>query len=266
MEVAPGTGLPAVAAELLARVAPQIRASRRLRILPWGELDYHALPFDGAPLLAAAPLVYGVDVGPGRHRPEGPEPAPRTALLVGDPLNLKWARTEIEFAAATLGHRPGVAVEKRMLGRDATAQQVRDRLVRTDFFHFAGHGEFAPAGSQSRLLLADGDLSAADLFTLKKVPNQVLLASCSVGQAARASGVEGLGLAYSFVLAGSRQVVAATRQVNDLYTAQLSHLIYEQLEGHPGELDLAVALQEAQLELRRRDPSDAWQAFRAFEP
>lgn len=265
-EVPPGGDLESVAAELLARVAPQIHASEKLRILPWGDLDFHALPFEGRPLLATKTVVYGVDAGGGA---EDETPGELRAVLVGDPgSNLASSGKEIDFARKILAGQSGIEVEEPLIGKDqALAPAVRAALERADYFHFAGHGEFSHEGSQSRLSLRGGDLKAGDVFTFKKVPALVLLSSCSVGRSARASGVEGLGLAYAFILAGSRQVVAATREVNDKDTAALIEAFYENLFERPGRIDLATALHRAQIKVSQEDPSsDSWKAFRAFEP
>ena len=264
-EVQPGTPLDAVAADLLAKVAPRIRACNRIRILSWGGLDFHALPFEGSPLVAAKPIVYGVDVETSELA-EPQKDAFRRVVLVADPTKLKWAQGEIETAEKILARRAGFRLDDVLLGRDAKPEPVRRAIEKADFFHFAGHGEFDQAGSQSRLLLSGGELKAGDVFTLEKVPEQVLLSSCHVGRAARASGVEGLGLAYAFVLAGSRQVLAATREVNDGDTAKLMQALYRHIEKKPGPIDLSASLREAQLELSGQPGREAWKAFRVFEP
>lgn len=266
-DVPPGSNLDDVAADLLASVAPLIHASEKLRILPWGDLDFHALSFEGRPLLATKPVVYGVDVG-GDGSIEDLSEAPR-AVLVGDPGNdLNGASREIGLAHRILANHGGIEVKEPLIGADrAWALAVRQAVAWASYFHFAGHGRFSPAGSQSRLSLRGGDLTAGDVFTFKTVPAQVLLSSCSVGRSARASGIEGLSLAYAFVLAGSRQVVAATREVNDDDTAALIKALYENLFNASGRIDLTRALQQAQIKLSRENPaSDSWKAFRAFEP
>jgi tetratricopeptide (TPR) repeat protein len=265
-QVAKGTPLEEpVASALLAKVAPQIHACRKIRILSWGGLDFHAVSFEGQPLVAAKPLVYGLDVGaaaPAAAAAAGP----RRVVLVADPTKLKFARKEIEAAERILARRAGYDLEDVLLGRDAKPELVRRAIEKADFFHFAGHGEFDQAGSQSRLILSGGELKAGDVFTLEKVPEQVLLSSCHVGRSARVSGVEGLGLAYAFVLAGSHQVLAATRAVNDGDTAALMRALYRHIDNTPAEIDLAASLRAAQLELGREAGKDAWKAFRVFEP
>lgn len=264
--VAPGTELPAVAADLLQLVAPQIRAAEKLKILPWGDLDFHALPFDGQPLLVSKRLSYGVDAG--RAAAPGRRDSARSALLVGNPgQNLLWTGVEIELALNTLGHLGNFAPPIHLIGIRARGAAVRDALEKVDFFHFAGHGHFDQKGSQSRLSLAGGELRVGDVLTLRQAPEQVLLSSCSVGRATRAAGVEGLGLANAFVLAGSRQVLAATREVNDRQTAELARSLYSHIAASPGEIDLVTALRQAQLDwIAARPNDDAWKAFRVFEP
>ncbi len=267
VETAPGTDIAAIAPELLRRVREQIHRSERVKIYAWGDLDYHALLFEGRPLVEAKPIVYGVDAG---HFAEDPvqEKHPRRVLLVGDPSGtLLSVENEIATARKTLSRRAGFALGPVLLQRDAEAGKVKAALEQTDFFHFAGHSHFYPAaGSQSRIALRGGDLSAGDLLAGRKGPAQVVLSSCSAGQAARSSGVEGLGLAQAFVLAGSRQVLAAIRDVNDQDAAALIAALYEYLDKTDGEIDLAAALREAQMATSRAKPSSDWQAFRVFEP
>lgn len=264
--VTPGTPLSAVAPELLNRVSQQIHAASKLRLLPWGDLDLHAVTFEGKPLLATRKIAYGVDV------PATPVPirqGPKKVLLVGlqTPPGMLRTGVEIQKARVLFENKKGFEPPEFLYGLRAKAPTVREALKDADFFHFAGHGFFDQVGSQSRLSLAGGELRAGDVLTLPKVPEQVLLSTCSAGQATRASGVEGLGLAYAFIIKGSRQVLAATREVDDRQTAELTSALYEHIAASGGEIDLVEALQKAQLRwLAERPNDDAWKAFRVFEP
>lgn len=261
-----GRELALVAPVLLARIRPEIEASRRLKILPWGELDFHALNIGEVPLLAIKPLVYGVDVQ--GAVPSVTSEGPLRALLVmGDPRkDLSRPPKELENARKTLELR-GIQIGAKLLFDQAEAAVVRAELEKADYFHFAGHSYFnEAAGSQSLLSLGMGDLKASDIFTLERVPRQVVLSSCSSGQAKQEAGVEGLGLAQAFILSGSRQVLATSRVVNDRDAASLIEALYSYLDSAPGEIDLAVALQQAQLKQRETAPGSDWQAFRVFEP
>jgi tetratricopeptide (TPR) repeat protein len=259
------------AAELLGRVLPEIEQSSRLKLLPWGDLDLHGILVGGRPLVAFRPIAYGLDAGfPAPDAP--PQPAaggpagPGKVLLVGDTLSLRRPKSELEMAGRILAAR-GFEVGDPLLGENAKAPQVRQEIENADYFHFAGHSIFDPkAGSQSRLSLHGGELKASDVFTLSRVPRLVLLSSCSGGQASRAAGVEGLGLAQAFVLAGSRQVLATTREVDDREAADLIDALYRHLGTGGGEMDLAAALQRAQVERSQAKVGSDWQAFRVFEP
>lgn len=263
--VQPATPLSTVAPALLSLASKKIHTARKLRILPWGELDVHAVTFEGQPLLATKKIAYGVDV---RSGPEQDRGGPRNVLLVGlQTRNMLRTGVEIQHAREIFQNKPGFRAPEFLYGLRAKAPTVREALKEADFFHFAGHGFFDPFGSQSRLSLAGGELRAADVLILPRVPSQVLLSTCSAGQANRASGVEGLGLAYAFVLKGSRQVLAATREVDDQQSAELARALYEHIAASNGEIDLAEALQQAQLRwLALRPNDDAWKAFRVFEP
>src|SRR6185437_10418659 len=91
----PRADVTRAAAALLGPFEPEIRAARTIRVLAYGPLaavDVHALPFDGAPLLAKAAVVYPVDVG---AEPRDDAARPLGALVVVDPMeNLPRARED----------------------------------------------------------------------------------------------------------------------------------------------------------------------------
>lgn len=253
------------AARLLTPFRAAIERSRRVRILPYGSLravDFHALPFGGDILLAARPVVYGLDlVTPAEVRPAG-----RRALVVANPSgNLPAAGREGRAVAAELrGQRPAWSAEV-LQGRAATADSVRRALPGADLFHYAGHGVFSGSGGwESVLRLAGGtELTLGDLLALQRAPSWVVLSACEGGRSSADAPVEGLGLAYAFLLAGSRSVIAATEPVDDDAAQGLLSELYEGWSAAP---DPAALLRERQLAWRRRHRSGDWQSFRLFEP
>jgi cellulose synthase operon protein C len=252
-----------LAAQLLVPFQAEIERARRVRILPYGALrgvDFQALPFAGDVLLAAHPVVYGLDLTTPR---DASPPAKPRALVVANPLlDLPQAAHEGEVVAAAL--RSGWSVTL-LQGPSATVEAVKAALADSDLFHFAGHGFFAGTGGwESDLRLAGGSrLTVADLLALRRVPRWVVLSGCETGRSSEAP-IEGLGLAQAFVLAGSRAVIATTRTVEDRDAEAMVKDLYTHETGTPP--DLAALLRQAQLAWRKRDPNAHWASFRVFEP
>jgi len=285
-----------LARDLLLPFEARILAARRVRILPYGplrEIDFHALPFAGDVLLAARPVVYGLDLPAPPPSPSPPRSGrPGRALLLGDPRgDLPAARREIEAVSRALRGAWGVEI---LLGEDVSAPALRRRLgtaeSRPDLLHYAGHGVHAGRGGwESALPLAgQGRLTAGDILALGTVPARVVLSGCETARSAP-SGVESLGLAQAFLLAGARRVVAALRPVDDAAASELFADLYrqwgpregvgaegagggEQGDGADGDGgtdggdDLASLLRQAQLGWRRQHPGGDWASFRVLEP
>ncbi len=255
-----------LAAHLLGPFQARIERARRLRILPYGVLrsvDFHALPFRGDVLLATLPVAYGLDLGLATD----PRPAAwRQALVVANPSqDLPAALREADAVAAAL-RRGQPAMTRRLLrGQEASAGEVGRSLAAADLFHYAGHGVFSGSGGwESVLPLAAGTrLTLGDLLALPRVPRQVVLSGCDTGKSGAEAPIEGLGLAHAFLLAGSREVIAATRPVGDRAALGLFAELYRRWSPSA---DLATLLRDAQLAWRRQDPGGDWASFRLFEP
>jgi tetratricopeptide (TPR) repeat protein len=256
----------------LATLAPfreNIWRARRLRILPYGALhdvDFHALPFGDDALLAAKPVVYGLDLRPVADSGTTRTPETRSALIVANPSNnLPGAVVEAKTVAREIGSWPGSWSLQKLEGSEAQADAVSRRLKSVDLFHFAGHGRFAGiGGSDSSFLLADDQrLSVGQILVLGGAPRFAVLSGCETGGTGPESRVEGLGLANAFVLAGSRAVVASVRLVDDRSAEPLISELYRRWRG---DQDLAVALQQALLGWRRMHPEADWKSFRLIEP
>lgn len=255
-----------LAARLLAPFQGRIGRARRLRILPYGILrtvDFHALPFRGDVLLAALPVSYGLDLGsPAQSRP-APE---QRALIVANPLgDLPAALLEAGAVAAALERKQPFWSTQILRETEASAGEVRRSLAGADLFHYAGHGVFSGFGGwESTLPLAGGTrLTLGDLLALRRVPRWVVLSGCETGRSGAGAPAEGLGLAHAFLLAGSGEVIAATRPVGDRAAQGLFTDLYRRWSPSP---DLAALLRDAQLAWRRRDPAGGWESFRLFEP
>lgn len=249
----------ALAAALFSPFREALARARTLDILPYGPLravDFHALPIDAAPLVTRWTVRYPLDLAV--------ETAPSIAgpaVLVADPRNdLPAARSEAALVAQALASPPGSL--ERLEGDAATGEAVRRLLPGARWLHYAGHGHFSGRGGWDSVLPLAGetDLSVPDILTLRPGPAVVVLSGCETARQDLASEVEGVGLAQAFLLAGSREVLAATRVVDDRLAADLMRRVYSHATGSPG--SLAEALRQAQMALL--DTSGDWPAFRVF--
>ncbi len=244
-------------ARVEAALGADLASVARVRLLPFGAvqgLDLHALPVGGAPLVALAPVVYGLDLPPaGSAIQAGP------ALVVADPLgDLPATQEEARVVRAAVGD-PGEVLESTA----ATAERVRAGLTHASLLHFAGHADHAGRdGAESALLLADGArLTVPDILALERAPARVYLSGCETGAVTREAAVAGLGLAQAFVALGAEQVVATTRPVPDT----LSRSVAERVYAEPGR-DWAEGLRRAQVALARGDAEVDWEAYRVYVP
>jgi hypothetical protein len=262
----PSTTAPErLASCLLAPFETQIDAAERVRILPYGALravDFHALAHDGDVLVSARPVLYGLDIG-GQETGD-PSPA-RQALIVADPRgDLPAAREEMTRVAASLAG-DGRWEVRRLQGSDVEPRTLRRDLPRADLFHYAGHAEYAGFGGwDSALPLADsGHFTVGDILALERAPRWVVLSGCETARTSADEAPEGVGLAHAFLSNGAEIVLAAVRPVADTTAAALVDDFYASwTDGDGAEL----ALQRAQLELRRDDPQADWSSFRIVVP
>jgi len=254
-----------LAERLLAPFRAQILRARQIRVLPSGklrEVDFHALPFENDILLAARPVVYGLDLAVPAESPS----QTRRALVVANPLgDLPAALLEADAVTAALQSQKPAWRTEVLRGEEASAEAVKRALSGADLFHYAGHGAFSGVGGWESVLPLAGStrLTLGDLLALGRPPRRVVLSGCETGRSGAGASVEGLGLAHAFLLAGSRAVVAATRSVDD----RAAEGLFTELYRHWGpEPDLAALLQQAQLAWRNREPTADWKSFRLFVP
>jgi tetratricopeptide (TPR) repeat protein len=272
----PAAPAASLARQLLDPFGSAIRAARRIRLLLpevlWRR-DVHALSVGGKPLLAQAPVSFGLDVPPpacpsgcGGARARGAG----AALLVADPtLDLHGARAETaELAAAVAAS--GFLVSQ-LPGLAATHARVLPLLRAASLFHYAGHARPGPReGLEGVLPLAQGTrLLVADVLALDRVPDRVVLSACEAALLADADG--GLSMAHAFILAGARAVVASTRPVGDVATRALMTALYgsglADLDRDPAEVLRAVQLARwRQGGGQDPNPGDDWVAFRVLSP
>ncbi|MCU0681124.1 MAG: CHAT domain-containing protein [Polyangiaceae bacterium] len=251
--------------------------AKRVRFFPSGALrnvDLHALPFRGAPLVAHAPVAYGLDLPPEASPPAAASAAstmapattttaPAGATVIADPtLDLAAARREGEHVYEALARHPGPR-PRLLAGREATRDRLLASFPISSLVHYAGHGVFEGIdGTESAMLLAGGErLTPGDLLTQASAPAYVVLSGCETARSPEGVG-EGLGLAQAFLLRGASAVIAPTRPVGDESSSRLFEAFYRHFPG----TDAIAALALAQNALRAASPETDWRSFRALVP
>ena len=177
----------------------------------------------------------------------GPREAGSSAVTVfGDPTgDLPGARVEAALVAREL---PGAT---SFNGPEATAARLQS-LPRGGVLHVAAHSGVGPRGSWLRL--ADGEVTATELFAWRLAPRLVVLASC----ASAVSNNEGFwgSLAAAFLASGAPATLSTLWSVDDRAAQELVQRFYRQ----GGAWDPVEALARAQRELIDR-PAGEWAPF-----
>lgn len=249
---------------LLAPFSALIERSNRMRVLAFGTLnqvDFHALPWRGRPLISSIAVRYGVDV---THVTRSAE-AGMNALIVTPHDELKNTTAEAAVAEERLRtsgwnvqRLRGPAVERTTIGESIVAGRIR-------FFHYSGHARFLGLDGWESHLGSDENqlMTVGDILTLPASPDYVILSGCETAASADRSG-SGLGLAQAFVIAGAEWVVASSRMVKDADAARIVMELFDQ-RGLPSS-DVGFLLQAAQRELIETRPEVDWASFRVLVP
>ena len=136
-----------------------------------------------------------------------------------------------------------------LTGAEAQANSVRTTAAKSSIIHFATHGIVDDTQPfDSYLALADGKLTARDIYGLKLNADLVFLSACRSGMG-KVTGDGVLGLTRAFLYAGTRSVVATLWDVADEPTARLVTSFYKNVSQNP---DKAQALRSAQLSVLRQ--------------
>jgi len=217
-------------------------------------LDDHVL--SSASSLAAA----------SRWAPAVERSVPR-ALLVADPEfdsgahptldALEGAREEMEALRAIYPKADTLS------GANASLGALRAYAPRVDVIHYAGHAVFDDTRpGRSFLVLAGEERLQADTISRWDLSGVrlVVLSACSTIRARHGRSGGFAGLSGAFLSAGVGGVVGSLWKVDDQSTKALMEVFHR---AYLRSGDPAAALREAQLEMRRRDPSStAWAGFR----
>jgi hypothetical protein len=230
------------ASTVLDALSPQLQRADSVVLFTFGpadRIDWHAVSWRGAPLIAKVTVEYGLDLLEA-SMPSSVEETARRALVVADPSrDLAAARGEADLVEKVLA---GWTVT-RLDGAGATRDALLAALPAADLFHYAGHAEMAgPSGTTSALVLAGGARAQmGDLLALPYLPRVVVLSACEA-----AATPSTLGLAQAILAAGARAVVAPTRLVADADAQAFVAAFYEGIATR-GLTELPRAYQRAAL-------------------
>jgi tetratricopeptide (TPR) repeat protein len=171
------------------------------------------------------------------------------AIIIGDSRgDLPEAAREVRQLAAAMGVTASVGA--------AASRQVLASARGARLLHIAVHGTATPSGRA--LVLADGNLTAADVLDAGLDPQLVMLSGCATAASDDAESWDGFPSA--FLASGSRYVVATLRSVDDVPAARVIEAYYAQ----PAALDPIERLAAAQRQLASSLPVAAWASFAAW--
>jgi CHAT domain-containing protein len=137
-------------------------------------------------------------------------------------------------------------------GARATRHVISQEVTKSHCVHFASHVIFRPdQPMNSSLTLADGALTAMDLYSMKCHTNLVTLSGCNSGMSTLAEADELLGLIRGFLCAGARSLILSLWPVNDRATLLFMKTFYAAWLGGRTK---SQALREAACTVRDEHP------------
>jgi CHAT domain-containing protein/tetratricopeptide (TPR) repeat protein len=219
-------------------------------IIPHGML--HFLPFhaffDGDQyLMDRFEVSYAPSASVLRYCVENPEIVGASPLIVGVADELV---PMVDDEVRKLG---ALFPEGRVLsGEAATRQAFSDAAQSASFIHVATHANFRQDNPMfSSFKLADGYVTALDLFSMDCRTNLVALSGCQSGLAEISGSDDLLGLIRGFLYAGARSLLLSLWSVNDESTMLLMSEFYKEWQKGANK---AQALQSAMRSVREVFP------------
>lgn len=243
--------LGALHAALIAPVAPLLAGRERLIVIPYGPA--HAVPFgalhDGAGyLIERHTITLAPSVAVLRLCTERPaHPAARRVLVVAHSDGGRLPAV-LDEARMVLDELPGEVLAEH----EATRAALTAAAPHYGTIHLAAHGAARHDNPAfAHIQLADGQLSATDIFNLDLRGALVVLSACDTGRYAVRGGDEPVGLSRGFLYAGAQALLQSLWRVEDGATARLMGQFYGALRA--GESP-ATALRAAQRTLLAEYP------------
>ena len=136
----------------------------------------------------------------------------------------------------------------KLVGDDATRENLLRLAPRARFLHLASHGYFRRDNPMfSFLKLADSNLNFYGLLDLKLDAEMVTLSACHTGVNMIFPGDELHGLMRGFLYAGAPSLVASLWAVSDRSTAEFMREMYRHIQAGATK---RTALREAQLSIK----------------
>lgn len=206
-------------------------ASGRYLVQEWAEISY---------LPGGSLLKFCQQRG---QRPEAEQG--REALVMGySGGNLAHCLDEARQIAELLNQtgKSQLYLEKQALTARFEAAAGQSRII-----HLATHGQFRQDNPLfSSVLLADGEITAQDLFNRELKASLVTFSACETGLGTLGGGDELLGLSRACLYAGASSLLLSLWRVEDASVARLMQSFYKSLLSGLGK---AAALRQAQLEM-----------------
>jgi CHAT domain-containing protein len=235
-----------------ALVEPLLREieTPHVTIVPHGML--HFLPFhaffDGQQyLIDRFEVSYAPSASVLRYCMENPEIVGASPLIVGVADELA---PMVDEEVRTLGK---LFPDSRIIsGEAATRAAFSEAAQAASFVHVATHANFRHDNPMfSSFKLADGYVTALDLFSMNCRTNLVALSGCQSGLAEVSGGDDLLGLIRGFLYAGARSLLLSLWSVNDQSTTALMAEFYTEWQQGANK---AKALQSAMRTVRETFP------------
>ncbi|RAK77207.1 CHAT domain-containing protein [Aspergillus fijiensis CBS 313.89] len=229
-------------------------------------LPLHALNVGQQVIIERNPVIYSTSLSILQHclqRQGRARPKSLSVAILADPTSDRAAATE---SASNLGSQMNT---DPLIGTAATAQAFKCAAERVDIFHYHGHVRFdvnEPLESAFKLA-GEQEVTARDLFSIQMRPKLFTMIACESGRQRILPGDEPLGLMPVLLLAGANAVVGTMWNCWDTAGKEFTESFYHSIhlgwksssrsdqEPLPSSaIDLALALREAVLGIRKRRP------------
>lgn len=235
---------------LLAPLSDRLDGVSRLYVVPHGPL--HALPFSA---------LYDTDAGEYFVERVAVARLPSSSVLAA-----LVQRRQHETQAGPpliLGHSydgalPQTVVEAGLVSRitggerhtesEASVTRLLDAEHRRPLIHVAAHGRFrSDAPLFSAIYLADGSLTALDIFNARLQTDLLVFSACESGRGTVHPGDEVVGLSRACLHAGAQSLLLSLWRVEDRTTGALMEAFYRQLSVDTTPADALCAAQRSHL-------------------
>jgi len=140
-----------------------------------------------------------------------------------------------------------------LLNDMATRAAFAEAAHRTSFLHIATHGVFRQDNPMfSGFKLADGWVTALDLFSITCQTNLVTLSGCKSGMSQVTGSDDLLGLMRGFLYSGARSLILSLWNIDDECTSKLMSRFYDKWRAGTSR---SQALRTAMKDLREHHPN-----------